>query len=96
MLKYVKAYKIMCYVLIGFDSSIEEDLHRIYTLRNMGITPFVMPFREYGSVKEVSDYCKDLSRYCNRAWTLKSCDFEDYEPRKGFKCKAYIDGRIEL
>lgn len=26
----------------------------------------------------------------NRAWLFKPMDFEDFEPRKGFKCKQYL------
>lgn len=34
------------YVLTNFWSSIEQDLHRIYTLRSMGFMPFVMIFNK--------------------------------------------------
>ncbi len=34
------------YVLTNFWSSIEQDLHRIYTLRSMGYMPFVMIFNK--------------------------------------------------
>ena len=40
---------------------------------------------------ETPQYEKDLGRWANRAWLFKSMDFEDYEPRKGFKCKQYFD-----
>ena len=45
MVKHVKPYKITCYVLIGFNSTIEQDLFRLNVLRELGITPFVIPFR---------------------------------------------------
>jgi hypothetical protein len=37
-----KPNQIGVYVLTNFWSSIEQDLHRIYTLRSMGFMPFVM------------------------------------------------------
>lgn len=43
MVKHVKPYKITCYVLIGFNSTIEQDLFRLNVLRELGITPFVIP-----------------------------------------------------
>ena len=46
MVKYVKPYKITCYVLIGFNSTVEQDLFRLNVLRELGITPFVIPFRD--------------------------------------------------
>ena len=32
------------YVLVGFNSTMEENLHRIYTLRDMGFDPYVMVY----------------------------------------------------
>lgn len=45
MVRHVKPYKITCYVLIGFNSTVEQDLFRLNVLRELGITPFVIPFR---------------------------------------------------
>lgn len=47
MVRHVKPYKITCYVLVGFNSTIEQDLFRLNVLRKLGITPFVIPFRDY-------------------------------------------------
>lgn len=45
MLKYIPAGKIECYVLIGYQSTPAEDLHRVRTLWDkFGVRPFVMPF----------------------------------------------------
>lgn len=90
MIKYIKPYKIACYVLIGFNSTREQDLYRLRTLKRMGIVPFVQPFRDYDNNRKPTQYEKDLGRWANRAWLFKSMDFEDYEPRKGFKCKQYM------
>jgi hypothetical protein len=38
--------QIGVYVLANFWSSIEQDLHRIYTLRSLGFMPFVMIFNK--------------------------------------------------
>lgn len=90
MVKYIKPYKIACYVLVGFNSTKEQDLHRLNTLKRLGILPFVQPFKDYTNKRKVTQYEKDLSRWANRAWLFKSMDFEDYEPRKGFKCREYF------
>ncbi len=90
MVKHVKAWKITCYVLVGFNSTLEEDLSRIYTLRRLGIKPFVQPYRDYENKRKPKQYEKDLARWANRSWLLKSMDFEDYSPRKGFKCGSYL------
>ena len=59
VLKYIRPYKLMCYVLIGYKSSPEEDQYRVETLRNLKIDPFVMPF------KKNDPYQKAYARYVN-------------------------------
>ena len=90
MIKYIEPYKITCYVLIGYNSTKEQDLHRLSVLKGLGIQPFVQPYRDYTNLKKPTQYEKDLARWANRAWLFKSMNFEDYEPRKGFRCKNYL------
>ena len=68
MVKYVKPYKITCYVLIGFNSTVEQDLFRLNVLRELGITPFVIPFRDYENERTPTRYERDLARWANRMW----------------------------
>lgn len=90
LVRYIKPYKITCYVLIGFNSTPEQDLFRLRTLKQFGILPFVQPYRDYTSNRTPTTYETDLARWANRAWLFKSIDFLDYEPRKGFYCKQYF------
>lgn len=65
----------MVYVLTNFGSTQEEDLWRIYTLRDLGYDPFVMIYDKPNAPKEV----KRLQRWCNNKFIFKSCKkFEDY------------------
>lgn len=89
--KYIKPYIITCYVLIGYNSTREQDLYRLRTLKDIGILPFVQPYRDFANPTPVSQYEKDLSRWANRAWLFKAMDFLDYEPRKGFHCSQYFN-----
>lgn len=90
VIKYIKPYKLMCYVLVGYNSTIEQDMFRIETLRTMGIKPFVMPYRDYNNKAKPSQYAKDLAQYVNKPMVFKSCSFKDFSPRKGFKCGEYF------
>lgn len=90
VVKYIKPYKLMCYVLVGFNSTVEQDMYRLRTLKELGIQPFVQPYRDFDNERVPSQYERDLARWANRAWTFKSCDFEDFKPRKGFKCNEYL------
>ena len=90
MVKYIKPCKIACYVLVEFNSTREQDMFRLRTLKRLGILPFVQPYRDYTTKRNPSRYELDLARWANRAWLFKSMDFEDYEPRRGFKCREYF------
>ena len=63
------------YVLTNYNSTIDEDLYRIYTLRDLGYTPYVMIYQ-----KETADkQHKRLQRWVNCRWIFRSCEkFEDY------------------
>jgi hypothetical protein len=91
MTRHIRASKIACYVLVGFNSTREQDLHRLRTLKRLGILPFVQPYRDYANTTPPSQYEKDLARWANRAWLFKAMDFPDYEPRKGFRCREYFN-----
>lgn len=90
VVKYIKPYKLTCYVLIGFNSTPEQDLYRVMRLKELGISPFVQPYRDFKNEREPSQYEKDFARWCNRKELFKSMDFEEFSPRKGFKCKEYL------
>lgn len=90
VIKYIKPYKITCYVLVGFNSTVDQDLFRLRTLKRLRILPFVQPYRDYDNKREPSQYEKDIARWANRAWLFQSMDFADYKPRKGFKCSEYF------
>lgn len=89
--KYIKPYKMYCYVLVGFNSTPEQDLYRLRRLKELKILPFVQPYRDFESKRVPTAYEKDLARWANRAWLFKSMDFMDYNPRKGFFCREYFE-----
>lgn len=90
MLKYIRPHKITCYVLIGYNSTIEQDLYRLDVLRGLRIRPFVMPYRDYKNSRKRTQYEIDIAQWANKAWIFYSCEFKDFQPRKGFKCNAYL------
>lgn len=66
----------MVYVLTNFNSTMEENLYRIYRLRDMGYDPYVMIYNKPSAPKEI----KALQRWCNSKWIFKSvARFEDYD-----------------
>lgn len=73
-IKYgLKAWKIMVYVLIGYDSTPEEDLYRVEKLRALGVDPFVMAFNKK------DPYQKRFARWVNHKAIFKSVPWKDYK-----------------
>lgn len=66
------------YVLTNFNSTIEEDLYRIYTLRDLGYSPYVMVYQRETAPKRI----RQLQRWCNNRWIFKSVHkFEEYNTK---------------
>lgn len=64
------------YVLTNFGTTMEENLHRIYTLRDLGYDPYVMVYDKPNAPKDI----RRLQRWCNNRVIFKSCpDFRDYK-----------------
>lgn len=73
----VKSYRDkIVYVLTNFGSTMDQDLYRIYTLRDLGFDPYVMIYQKQTATKEL----KRLQRWCNNRYIFRSCArFEDYK-----------------
>lgn len=67
----------LVYVLTNFDTTMEENLYRIYRLRDVGYNPFVMVYDKPNAPKEILR----LQRWCNNKFVFNSVKrFEDYDP----------------
>lgn len=63
------------YCLTNFNSTMEENLYRIYTLRDMGYNPYVMVYDKPNAPIEI----KKLQRWCNNRIIFNTCKrFEEY------------------
>lgn len=68
------------YILTNFNSTMEENLHRIYTLHGLGYDPYVMIYNKPSAPKEL----RDLQRWCNNKIIFgKVPNFKDYGARGG-------------
>lgn len=68
------------YTLVNYDTTMEQNLYRIYTLRDMGYAPYVMIYNKPSAAREI----RLLQRWVNNKMIFKSCrKFEDYDPGKG-------------
>ena len=70
----------MVYCLVNFGSTLDEDLYRIYTLRDMGFDPYVMIYNKDALPK--GHELRRLQRWVNNKIIFRACDtFEEYSTR---------------
>lgn len=73
--KKAHGHNAIVYVLINHGTTIEQDLERIYTLRDLGYWAYVMVYDKHHAPKQY----RDLQRWCNNRFIFASCPrFEDY------------------
>ena len=73
--------KITVYVLTNFNSTLQEDLHRVYTLREIGTAPYIMIYEKQSAPKKI----KDLQRWVNNRiiwYSDETATFEEYINRR--------------
>ena len=70
-------HKVMVFVLVNFDTTLEQDLERIYTVRDIGFQPYVMIYDKEHTL--AGDTCRHLQRYVNSPMIFnKLKSFEEY------------------
>lgn len=71
---YVKTYKHMCFMLVGYNTTFEEDMYRYRKLDELNIRPYVMVYNGIGTIK-----LHHFARWVNSR-ICKACSFEEYWP----------------
>jgi hypothetical protein len=68
------------YCLTNYDTTMDENLYRIYKLRDMGYDPYVMIYDKPHAPREV----RLLQRWCNNRLIFRAePDFHKYNPKRG-------------
>lgn len=88
--KHIKTYNHMCFMLVGFDTTFEEDMYRFRKLNELGIRPYVMRYNE----KKDDERLNKFARWVDSMIYKAVPDFEDYEPWK--KIKYSYNSQISL
>lgn len=72
------------YVLVDFDSTFKEDLHRVEILKTWNISPFIMPYQQIDATfpeKQNHFWVRHLARWVNKRqifWSKDCKTFKDY------------------
>ena len=87
---YKGEYFFYCILLDDFD----ESFSRVNHWKKKGSSrylPHCQPFRDIANRSQIiPQWQKDMARWTDRKHLFRTCEFEDFEPRKGFKCKEYF------
>ena len=71
-------HKVMVYVLCNFDTTFEQDIERIYTLRDLDCQPYVMLYNKESIPK--GHRLRRLQRWCNSPVIFNKVPrFDEYE-----------------
>ena len=85
---YKGEYFLYC-ILMDF----KESFNRVnyWKSKSKKIIPHAQPYRATDIPNQlIPQWQSDLARWANRKELYRSCEFEDFEPRIGFKCKEYF------
>jgi hypothetical protein len=72
----IKTWQMQFFVLIGYDTTEEEDLHRVRMLKSLGCDPYAMPY------DKTDPYQKKFCRWVNHRAIFQSVEWEDYTRKK--------------
>lgn len=85
-----KPMQYLMYTMIGDD--MEEAYNRLshfWTMKKVRVV--AQPFRDIDNPRQiVPQWQKDMARWAMRRELYTTCDFKDFEPRKGFRCGEYF------
>lgn len=85
-----KPAQYLMYTMIGAD--FDEAFNRLNYWRTFkGVKVVAQPFRDIDNPHQIiPQWQKDMARWAMRRELYATCEFKDFEPRKGFKCERYF------
>lgn len=80
--RYIKRkWHITFFVLVGYNSTIKEDLHRVAFCRRHHVYPYIMRHKRCWESADEYFYT-DIANYCNQPGVFKNMTFLQYLERK--------------
>ena len=71
-----KKNNTVVYILINFNSTLEQDLERIYRVRDMGLSPYLMIYDKPHASREK----RRMARWVNNRYVFGACEkWEEYK-----------------
>ena len=70
----VKRWRHLCFMLVGFNTTFDEDMYRFHKISEQGISPYVMIYNN-----KASEQLHHFARWVNGR-IYKACRWGEYEP----------------
>lgn len=87
---YRGEYFFYCILLDDFKESFSRVNH--WRSRGRRFLPHAQPYRDVNNPHHiVPQWQKDLARWTDKKQVFRTCEFKDFEPRKGFRCRQYFE-----
>ena len=74
MSKFIPTSRHMCFCLVGFNTSFEEDMYRVKKLTEIGVRPYIMRYNERRDDIRLNHFARWVNAFIYKAVP----DFEDY------------------
>ncbi len=92
----IRMSKIMIFLLVGFNTTLLEDLERIEAIKGYGASPFVMKYQEVNGFKSIVERnggeLRELARWVNQPHGFyKVMSFGDWIKIKGNEVESDIE-----
>lgn len=87
---YRGEYFFYCILLDDFKESFSRVNH--WRSRGGRFLPYAQPYRDVNNPHHiVPQWQKDLAGWADKKQVFRTCEFKDFEPRKGFRCRQYFE-----
>lgn len=91
--KYIPASRHMCFVLVGFNTTFEEDMYRVKRLESLGVRPYIMRYNERRDDIRLNHFARWINAFIYKAVP----NFDEYEPwKKDRKLYFQLEGQMRL
>lgn len=90
-----KDWSLKFFVLVGYDTSLKDDVFRINYLKNNLCLPYIMRYEScYSSIHK--NFYTDISAWCNQVWAFKIYNFEEFLIKRYPNNPERIKNSLEL
>ena len=91
------------YTMIGGKSNFSESYERVMYwwhreqrirkehLKEPHVYAYAQPYRDPDNPhRPIPQWQKDMAQWCNKRMSFAACSFDEFSPRKGFRCGQYL------